>query len=96
MAKYALQAQETPQEKREINRASLEPLLQQLQQLLKEMNPLAVDLLPDIKVALGNNYPEHFAMLEEQVDAYEFEAAEQSAEKLVEVMDCSESNDNRS
>jgi len=81
------QTQETHQEKREINRASLDPLLEQLLQQLKKMNPLAVDLLPEINTALGNNYPAHFAMLEEQVDAYEFEAAERSVGKLIEAMD---------
>jgi len=90
------QMQEDYQDKREVNRGSLNPLLQQLSRQLKEMNPLAVDLLPDINTALGNNYPENFALLEEQVEAYEFEAAEQSVEKLVEVIDNSGNNVERS
>jgi len=80
------QAQEDDQEKREIDQVSLDLLLQQLSQQLEEVNPLAVDLLPEIKTALGNNYRENFALLEEQVEAYEFEAAQQSLEKLVEMM----------
>ena len=90
------QVQEDHQDKREINRASLEPLLQQLLQKLKEMNPLAVDLLPDINAALGNHYSEYFSMLEEQVAAYEFEAAEQSMGKLVEAMNSTGSDDESS
>jgi len=86
------QIQEKQQERREINRASLAPLFQQLLHQLKEMNPLAVDLLTDINEALGNNYSEHFALLEEQVEAYEFEAAQQSVERLVDVIDGSENN----
>ncbi len=66
-----------------MDRETLEPLLQELSEMLRRASPQAIDLLQKISQAIGEKYGEELADLCSKVDAFEFEEASAALQLLI-------------
>ena len=69
----ALSEVQSPLHGHETDRKALEPLILKLERLLKEASPQAIDVIPEMQKVMGPEHRAKMALLEEKVNAFEFE-----------------------